>query len=366
MATIGIATFNCENLFSRPRALNLEDSAEAARVLRRIAAFRELVGKRTYDQDAIWAAWQEVKDYVEVNVESGTFWRKRGSASVGIAADGAAAWKGSIVFKRARISETAREGTARVIKDTRADVLCLVEVEGNQILKDFNGQMLGNRYREHLLIDSPNDPRGIDVGLLLRGGRIGNVRTHAFDRDPGKRAGIFSRDCLTVEVLLDSGAVLHVLCNHFKSKSGGDPPESQARRKRQAERVQEILQRFNLSRDLVVVLGDLNDTPDSAPLRPLLATPDLHDVLDLAGIAAEDRWTYYYGRARKAERHTQIDYLLVSQALKRRFEGAEILRRGMTAVVTGDAQGGIEPYDGMTSWRHAASDHAAIAARFDL
>jgi len=74
---------------------------------------------------------------------------------------------------------------------------------------------------------------------------------------------------------------LHLLCNHFKSKSGGEAG-SDPRRQRQAERVAEILQDYDLDQDLVIVAGDLNDTPDAAsPLRPLLDVAGLHDVLEL-------------------------------------------------------------------------------------
>jgi len=359
-----IGTFNAQNLFERAKALNLEEEADTANVIKKIGDFQALLKQSTYDKAGLWAAWLELKTYIDVNVEAGTFWKKRGNAVIGIAATGPDDWKGSVVFKKAPLNEIAREGTARIIKDLKADVLCMVEAEGNEALCSFNSDLLNRRYSEHLLIDSPNDPRGIDVGLFVRNGRIRTVRTHAFDRNPtNSREKIFSRDCLRVEVALASGHTLHLLCNHFKSKLSTNAAASDARRKRQADRVAEILNTdYNLETDLVAVLGDFNDTPDSTALQDLLALPNLTDVFVRAGVPDADRWTYYY-HSRKQK--TQIDFILVSKPLADALEKVEVMRRGMTGVVQGYVQG-VAPYPSMTSWRQAASDHAGLVAEFAL
>lgn len=60
-----------------------------------------------------------------------------------------------------------------------------------------------------------------------------------------------------------------------------DSPDSRQKRLAQATRTAQIYQRLRSEgRDLVVVLGDLNDIPDSSPLQPLLADTDLQDVSD--------------------------------------------------------------------------------------
>lgn len=76
-----------------------------------------------------------------------------------------------------------------------------------------------------------------------------------------------------------TGENVWVLPNHFKSKFGGNDAGSIAKREAQATRTAKIYQRLRDSgQDNVVVLGDLNDTPESAPLRPLLFGTDLKDV----------------------------------------------------------------------------------------
>jgi len=61
----------------------------------------------------------------------------------------------------------------------------------------------------------------------------------------------------------------------MKSKGFGSITSSNAKRKHQADRIVKILQSYDLTKDLVVVAGDLNDTPGSAPLKNLTAVPSL-------------------------------------------------------------------------------------------
>ena len=77
---------------------------------------------------------------------------------------------------------------------------------------------------------------------------------------------------------------------------------------------------------------------------------------------ANDRWTYYYA---KGKQRNAIDYLLVSDALRPLLRSAGIERRGMAGLskLTGGAE--VE-FDGITSWRNAASDHGAVWADFDI
>ena len=70
-----------------------------------------------------------------------------------------------------------------------------------------------------------------------------------------------------------------MLVNHFKSKGFGGQKESNAKRKLQAERVAKIVRRLKKEgEENVVVLGDLNDTPDSDPLSPLFSGTGLRDI----------------------------------------------------------------------------------------
>src|SRR5690606_36088280 len=196
---------------------------------------------------------------------------------------------------------------------------------------------------------------GIDIALAARKKfPILSAKTNIFARKGDKL--IFSRDCLEVELAATKTKRLHVLVNHFKAKDRA-PDVSNAKRKMQAEEVSRILKtRYNLKKDLVVVAGDLNDEPKSAPLTPLFKTPGLHNVFDVVGRPESDRWTYYYSKDRQ---YNTIDYLLVSDALRPLVKDGGLERRGMynLAKLTNDAQ---KPFPGITNWKLGASDHASV------
>ena len=181
-------------------------------------------------------------------------------------------WVGWAELRMGPVNEIAVMNTARVIRDVKADILAVVEAEDRIALKMFSDFVLsevgGLPYESVMLIDG-NDTRGIDVGLMTRAGfSIGPMQSHINDLKPDGQP-IYSRDCPEFAVDTPAGERIWVLPNHFKSKFGGDSPPSRAKREAQATRTAEIYER--LRRDghtNVIVLGDLNDTPDSAPLQP--------------------------------------------------------------------------------------------------
>lgn len=357
-----IATFNTENLFSRAKVLNFKNNAEGDKILAKIAVLQDLLEAEIYNKPRIFTLYNELNEYIIIAEERGKLFSRRGFAIVGIKAKGVADWDGTIVFKRDKFSDTTRTNTATVLKKLKADICCLVEVENRDVLSSFNAEMLGvQKFPFNMSIDG-NDDRGIDLGLLSNY-PIKNIRTHIFDKEKStSRSYIFSRDCLEVELEISAGKSLHILCNHLKSKGFSKSQlSSDTRRKLQANQIKKILNtNYNLNNDLVVVLGDFNDTPDSKPLKELLATPDLFDVLQLQfQNDNNERWTYFYKKL------YQIDYILVSKALKNLFVKAGVERRGLFDIEK--LSGGlIKPFEGITAASNAASDHGAVWAEFNL
>jgi endonuclease/exonuclease/phosphatase family metal-dependent hydrolase len=361
--TFRVGTFNFENLFQRPKVLNLRSNQDTREALDKIAQLQSLLAKTNYTptvKTKILALYAELKPYIKIDEDRGKLFGGT-AANPTIKASGKDAWDGSIELKIADISEMARENTAKVIKALNADVLCTVEVENRQALRAFDAQMLSSRFPYDLAIDG-NDPRGIDVGLYSKF-PIGAIYTHMFDKTANNRV-IFSRDCLEVELTLPDGRPLYVLCNHFKSQGYGNAAENDAKRKLQSERVAEILSGYDLATDYVVVAGDLNDTDNRPPnytLRPLLDVPNLFNVLAIQ--FPNDpvlRWTYHY-----QGQFNQIDYLLVSKPLREGLQSAKVERRGiyrLNALTNGDQQ----EFSSVTSWTNAASDHAALVAEFSV
>lgn len=359
MSILKFATFNVENLFGRAKVLNFFNHSTGEAKLRLIADLQNELDQITYNKPGIINLYQQVKDYIKINVIRSNvgkwiIYKRRGQYRV--VPNGKNDWFGYIEFKRDKFDDKTMKNTGRVIRNVNAHVICMIEVENRQVLKAFNSERLNRMYPYNMLIDG-NDPRGIDVSIYSKL-RLGAVRTNIFDGPPRSRT--FGRDCLEVEVITGSGQSIYFLVNHLKSKSGPNQRQNNQRRQRQANRVNQILQnRYNLTNHFVVVAGDFNDTPNSAPLQPLLGNNRLHDVLELQFPNPQDRWTYHYNQ------NEQIDYILVSDPLRNAFHQAGVLRKGIADVGV-YSNGQIRPYPSVTSWRNAASDHGAVWAEFDL
>ncbi|WP_428927415.1 endonuclease/exonuclease/phosphatase family protein [Marinibacterium sp. SX1] len=378
-----IAAYNVENLFDRAKVFN-DDTDAHREVLDLHAEINSLFEQPVYSA-ADKARMLVIFEALGIlNDNDGPFVRLRKirgqvitrprdrSAPRRIVADGRDDWIGWVELKTETVDEVAMLLTARTIFDVGADVLCMVEAESRPVLKLFQERMadklaLPETYRHVMLVDG-NDTRGIDVGLATRDGfPIGRVRSHCDDLKPDGHP-IFSRDCPEYEITTPSGETVMVLCNHFKSKFGGNSPASRAKREAQSLAVRGYYERLiGEGQANVVVLGDLNDTPDSPELAPLLTGTDLRDVSDHPAFAEVDfqagngqRGIGTYGLGNDDDK---IDYLLLSPALFDRVRGGGIFRKG---AWPGSRPPRWEVYPELTERHHAASDHHLIWADIDI
>ncbi|MEC4813755.1 MAG: endonuclease [Scytonema sp. PMC 1069.18] len=178
------------------------------------------------------------------------------------------------------------------------------------------------------------DAVGITIGsngvdLSLNPGRI----------DPTSSAFDDSRKPLAAEFLFNNQK-LFVIANHLASKRGGAPKDEQ--RVQQARIVNEFAAQL-LQADPqanVIVQGDLNDLPDSLPIKTVKG-----DILEdlTEGLPEGDRYTFNYRGNRQL-----IDYILVSKNL---------------ASV---AQPKIDIVHVNVGVRKAVSDHDPVLAAFTL
>lgn len=109
----------------------------------------------------------------------------------------------------------------------------------------------------------------------------------------------------------------------------------------------------------VVVVGDLNDTPDSAPLKPLLSETNLKDAFENPAFD-DDGHPGTYGSCLAANK---IDYILLSPELFGRVTAGGVFRQGMWPGVRPTKW---EAYSEITRKQEAASDHAAVWVDLDL
>ncbi len=362
--TFRVASFNVENLFSRAKILNMRSHDDVDKKLAKVDEFNKLIFQKssftTAQKNRILELYEELKNYIGINENRGKLFDTKKTKVVAKSGDD---WDGEVVFKREKFSEMGRENTAKVIRQVKADVACIVEAEDRPVLKAFDGDLLNYRFKYEMLLDG-NDPRGIDVGIYSRF-QLGRIWTHMFDKK-GKST-IFSRDCPEYEVVLPNDKSLFLLCNHLKSKGYDTTGTADERRKTQAAAIADILKKYNLLKDWVIVAGDMNDTPDSSPLKPLMSVENLFDVLELQfGNDFSRRWTYQYNG-----KFDQIDYVLVSKPLKNALKKAGVERRGIYKLkqLTQSTNGTIPietEFDSVTHWTNGASDHGAVWAEFNL
>lgn len=209
------------------------------------------------------------------------------------------------------------------------DILCFQEVENIQAIRIFNRDYLGDHYPHSLLIDA-YDTRNIDVGILSTFPVI-DIRSHIDDPGADRNRPFEYRDCLEVTFDIPGTAPLTLFVNHLKSKfvsrSAGESDasyrnrvrRSHQKRQSQAREVRRIVQRRfrgQLTTALFAIVGDFNDTPESPWVEPLLQWRTVTDIV-ARHRPVDDRWTYYY---RSRNRVSQIDYILVSRALRDRID----------------------------------------------
>lgn len=369
-----IAAYNIENLFDRAKALN-EDSAEATQIIKKEAELNALFEKPVYSaankrrmlelMDELGILKTDEGPYVILRkIRGKNFIKRPRNGTPEIIADGRGDWVGWVEMKTVHVNQTAIMNTGRVIKDVDADIIAVIEAEHRIALKQFSDYVLpqvnGVPYPNVMLIDG-NDDRGIDVGLMTKEGFvIGKMRSHI--HDPGENGRpVFSRDCPEYCVETPGGEKIWLLPNHFKSKFGGNNPDSQRKREAQAKRVAEIYEHLiSEGENNIVVLGDLNDTPDSDVLKPLLVNTDLKDVSEHPRFDTGEfpgKGTFGLGND-----NNKIDYLLLSPSLFARVTSCGLFRKG--------AWPGKNPkrwtvYDELVEEVHVASDHHLIWCTID-
>jgi endonuclease/exonuclease/phosphatase family metal-dependent hydrolase len=365
-----LASFNVENLFMRARAMNEKTWEDGKDILKAHADINIIIGKDTYtsaDKTKIVALLKilgltksDESKFAILRQNRGHF-LKRSKGKVEVVAQGRTDWIGWVELTREEVNEEATRNTARIIHDLQADVLGVVEAENRPALVRFCQNVMPAVQAvgyEHIMLVDGNDERGIDVGIMTRKDfDIVSICSHVDDHD--NDGLIFSRDCAQYEIKTKNGNTLIVLVNHLKSKGYGLTGESNARRKRQAQRVAEIYNAIREREKYVAVIGDMNDTPGSDPLKPLVQETDLKEISALPGFDDQGR----PGTFRNGTASNKIDFILLSPALFAKATAGGINRKG----VWGGVHGTLFPHlPEIKTENQAASDHAAIWADLDI
>lgn len=244
------------------------------------------------------------------------------------------------------------EQVAAIIRKLDADVVVLSEVENEGAVKAFADELLKDLGYRHVAAGSSNDERGIRLAILSRL-PIVSMTSHRFldlklEGEP--TTWRFARDLTRFRLQATASRTLDLYVVHLKSKhdSAGDPQSGKWRLAEATKAKQIIDEQLKENPDQwLAMAGDFNDTPDSEPIKKLLAPPAAAEkgtgLVDAhAALPAEQRITYLKGKFRST-----IDYIMASPSLAKR-------------AVKGSAQVGVE---GVAL---EGSDHAPIVVTFDV
>lgn len=253
-------------------------------------------------------------------------------------------------YKGKLIKAKKAAGTKKIatrILDLNLDILAVQEVEDIDTLTAFNRDHLGELYPFLALVEG-NDPRLIDVGVMskLPIGAVTSFRHAVHEDEPDKP--IFGRDLLEVQILSKSRKkkLFTLFNNHLKSNFvdyKSDPVKGAAqnrlRRTRQAEMVADIVADRTRPNSRYVIVGDMNDTPDAAALKPLAESKALSLKNGLADPKETSptkpnkypppgpAWTHRFS-PKKGEMHYSLyDQIWLSPSLAKRQTAAWIARR---------------------------------------
>lgn len=225
-----------------------------------------------------------------------------------------------------------------VIADIDAEVIAFQEVQNERVLRSLftryvNRKLLhrDNRYDTFVCIPA-NDPRGINVALATKRAVRGTVTFHDYefmsDDDKSMR---LSRDLLGVEIFATPHYRLLVFVVHLKSKIGG--VEAEQRRNRQASEVRLLLEQPMLGgipyidQDMLL-LGDLNDDPNSEAVALLKGEGSSHPLVDVLQ-NVEPNITYpTYNTGYPPQR---LDYAFASPSITKRTTMPQIHRHDRAA-----------------------------------
>lgn len=196
-------------------------------------------------------------------------------------------------------------------------ILGVSEIENRMVLEDLVKEpAIASRGYEIVHYDSP-DRRGVDVGLLYQPSIFKPVNSRSARVVVPNEPDFRTRDQLQVSGLFD-GDLIHVIVNHWPSRSGGEAksaPLRAAAAKLTRSMVDSIMQIDPNSK--IIIMGDLNDDPiDESVIKHLNAKGREKDVKE--GGLFNPMWKMYkegHGTLAYRDSWSLFDQLIVSEPL---------------------------------------------------
>ena len=249
-----------------------------------------------------------------------------------------------------------REPFVRTAQQAADNLVTLVEVENDSVLRDLTRRsLLRNAGYEYLMTSSP-DLRGIDVALLYQPFSFRPVCYDYLDVTPLEDMRP-TRDILYVQGETVGGDTLHVFVVHAPSRFGGEKV-TRPNRRVVMERLIGAIQLLPPDAK-VIVAGDFNDYADSPSLL-YLEEHALHNVTKGVVGSHGAQGTYRY-----EGRWESIDHILISPALLGFVE--QVYINDAPFLLEEDKKyGGLKPFRTYNGYRYQRgfSDHLPLVVRF--
>lgn len=195
-------------------------------------------------------------------------------------------------------------------------LLGVCEIEDDRVLKTLVQQPeLKQRHYRYLRFDGP-DKRGINVGLLYNPKYFRLLSAKPIGVNLKFAGGGLTRDVLFVRGIL-LGDTVHVLVNHWPSRSGGEAasaPKREAAAIVNRKAIEQLLAQNPKAK--IILMGDLNDDPVSPSVAKVLGASGNRQKV-LKG-ALYNPWTKYYEQGTGTLSHNDkwnlFDQIILSPA----------------------------------------------------
>lgn len=249
-------------------------------------------------------------------------------------------------------------------------IIGLAEVENDRVLADLVEQpQIKNRHYQYTWFPTP-DERGIGTALLYNPKYLKVLNAEPLhvplESIHQKKA---TRDVLYVYGVL-SGDTVHILVNHWPSKFGGEGASARGRMvaAQLNKRIIDSLLQTN-AETKILLLGDLNDDPNSEPVKEVLKARS--DISDMSLTDLYDPYINMYKKGLGTENYlgewNLIDQIMLSGAFfshsncKWKYYKAGIFDKDFLVYKTGRYKGA--PHRSFTSthvWDNGYSDHFPV------
>ena len=251
-------------------------------------------------------------------------------------------------------------------------IIGVCETENRKVLEDLvNQETLVEQDYGIIQFDSP-DRRGIDVALLYKKKLFTPTHYKAKelliydDNDKSKR--VFTRDQLVVSGMLD-GEKIHLIVNHWPSRSGGEK-RSRSKRIKAAKLNRQIIDSIFSDEPYakIITMGDFNDDPTSPSVKDHLNAQRESNGMQMRELfnPMEDLAKQGYGSLAYRDSWNLFDQIIISTELtKKDFSSYRFYQAGIynkTYLVNAHGRYKGYPYRSFASGSYTGgySDHFPV------